>query len=100
MFGVLPPLSVDRETYLCYFQSCRVLFETVLSAGHINPGKTAFDHRALNTYIRTRQKQVDAIYNKLIDVALPEDRQLGNLLQRSSGSSLLLEDPTLDIFAE
>ena len=31
LFGVAPPMPIDSELYLSYFQSCRIIFENLLS---------------------------------------------------------------------
>ena len=54
IFGLPPPMADDTELYLAYFQSCRILFENLLSGQPIpDATKTSvYSIELLNRYIR------------------------------------------------
>ena len=77
IFGVSAPLQFDMHWYLSYFQSCRIVFENLLSGQLIpnsNTSKSIFGITRLNDFIKSNKKKVRALFTKLIDVPLP-DRQ-------------------------
>ena len=74
IFGVSAPLQFDMHWYLSYFQSCRIVFENLLSGQLIpnsNTSKSIFGITRLNNFIKSNRKKVRNLFTKLIDVPLP-----------------------------
>ena len=97
LFGMPPPLQDDTHKYLTYFQTCRVLFENLMSAQLIKLDQVAllshYTVSSLNNFILEKKEQVLHLFDQIVDVPLPERSQV------SSVNQLLSNDPDLDIFA-